>query len=49
MFGDDFMLALAVWREARGEGPTGMQAVACVIQNPGRNEHLIRSHKPSKE
>ena len=25
------------------------QAVACVIQNPGRNEHLIRSHKPSKE
>ena len=33
MFGDDFMLALCIWREARGEGPAGMQAVACVIRN----------------
>lgn len=25
------------------------QAIACVIQNPGRNEHLIRTHRPNKE
>ena len=33
---DDYnksLLALTVWREARGEGQTGMQAVGCVIRN----------------
>jgi spore germination cell wall hydrolase CwlJ-like protein len=33
MFGDDFMLALCMWREARGEGTEGMTAVGCVVRN----------------
>lgn len=33
MFGDDFMLALCMWREASGEGPEGMKAVGCVVRN----------------
>jgi cell wall hydrolase len=33
MYGDDFMLSLVVWREARGEGDEGMTAVACVVRN----------------
>lgn len=28
-----FMMALTMWREAQGEGPTGMKAVGCVIRN----------------
>lgn len=27
------LLALTLWREARGEGEVGMQAVGCVIRN----------------
>jgi spore germination cell wall hydrolase CwlJ-like protein len=30
---DYFLCALALWREARGEGQNGMTAVACVIRN----------------
>jgi spore germination cell wall hydrolase CwlJ-like protein len=30
---DLYMTALCLWREARGEGEQGMQAVACVIRN----------------
>ena len=30
---DSFLLALAMWREARGEGAAGMIAVGCVIRN----------------
>jgi spore germination cell wall hydrolase CwlJ-like protein len=30
---DEFMTALCLWREARGEGESGMTAVACVIRN----------------
>lgn len=30
---DYAMTALCLWREARGEGQTGMTAVACVIRN----------------
>jgi spore germination cell wall hydrolase CwlJ-like protein len=30
---DYFMLALCLWREARGEGPDGMTAVGCVVRN----------------
>jgi N-acetylmuramoyl-L-alanine amidase len=30
---DVFMLALCLWREARGEGRTGMIAVGCVVRN----------------
>lgn len=33
MFGDDFMLALCMWREARGDGEAGMQAVGSTIRN----------------
>ncbi len=33
MFGDDFMLALCMWREARGDGAAGMTAVGCVVRN----------------
>jgi len=29
----DALLALTLWREARGEGRRGMEAVACVIRN----------------
>ena len=29
---DKSLLALVLWREARGEGREGMQAVACVNQ-----------------
>jgi spore germination cell wall hydrolase CwlJ-like protein len=32
-FADQFMTALCLWREARGEGNQGMTAVACVIRN----------------
>lgn len=32
-FGDDFILALCLWRESRGEGEQGMQAVANVVCN----------------
>lgn len=30
---DYFMTALCLWREARGEGNSGMTAVGCVIRN----------------
>src|SRR5258708_2781286 len=30
---DYFMLALCLWREARGEGKDGQIAVACVVRN----------------
>jgi hypothetical protein len=30
---DKAVLALTLWREARGEGQVGMQAVGCVIRN----------------
>lgn len=30
---DQFMTALCLWREARGEGNAGMVAVGCVIRN----------------
>jgi|GEM_PF-1937214 len=30
---DYFMLALCLWREARGEGRSGMIAVGCVVRN----------------
>lgn len=33
---DDYnksLLAICMWREARGEGPDGMRAVGCVIRN----------------
>lgn len=30
---DQFLLALVMWREARGEGPDGMRAVGHVILN----------------
>jgi N-acetylmuramoyl-L-alanine amidase len=30
---DYALVALTLWREARGEGTTGMTAVACVIRN----------------
>lgn len=30
---DAFLLALALYREARGEGQRGMEAVACVVRN----------------
>ena len=30
------MLAVCIWREARGEGANGMRAVACVIRNRAR-------------
>lgn len=33
MYGDEFMLALCLWREARGEPQEGIVAVACVIRN----------------
>lgn len=33
---DDFIHALCLWREARGEGTIGMQAVSCVIRNRAR-------------
>ena len=29
----EFLLALCLWREARGEGDAGMTAVGCVIRN----------------
>lgn len=32
-FSSLFMLALCMYREARGEGTTGMNAVGCVIRN----------------
>lgn len=32
-FADQFMLALCLWREARGVGNSGMVAVGCVIRN----------------
>lgn len=33
MLGDDFMLALCMFREARSNGREGMQAVGCTIRN----------------
>lgn len=30
---DYFMMALCLWREARGEGNEGMTAVGCVVRN----------------
>ena len=30
---NQFLLALVMWREARGEGPEGMKAVGCVVRN----------------
>lgn len=33
MFGDDLLLALAIWREARGEPLQGREAVGSVIRN----------------
>lgn len=32
-FGDEFVLALTVWREASNQGLDGMKAVACVVRN----------------
>lgn len=32
-YGDEFILALTIWREASNQGMQGMQAVACVIRN----------------
>lgn len=32
-FGDEFILALTVWREASNQGLEGMEAVACVVRN----------------
>lgn len=32
-FSDLFMLALCMYREARGDGVTGMTAVGCVVRN----------------
>ena len=33
-----FLLALCMWREARGEGTDGMKAVGCVIRNNIKNK-----------
>lgn len=38
---DDYnqaLLALVVWREARGEGSEGMKAVGCVVRNRVKND-----------
>jgi N-acetylmuramoyl-L-alanine amidase len=32
-FSDLFMLAICMWREARGDGRDGMVAVGCVVRN----------------
>ena len=32
-FADQFMSALCLWREARGEGTDGMTAIMCVLRN----------------
>lgn len=37
---DDFIHALCIWREARGEGIQGMQAVSNVIRNRARRSGL---------
>lgn len=37
---DDFIHALCIWREARGEGITGMQAVSNVIRNRAKKSKL---------
>lgn len=34
---NQFLLALTMWREARGEGLEGMKAVGCVIRNRVHN------------
>lgn len=34
---NQFLLALTMWREARGEGAEGMKAVGCVIRNRAHN------------
>jgi conjugal transfer mating pair stabilization protein TraG len=36
---DQALMALCLWREARGEGADGMKAVACVIRN-----RVLRRH-----
>ena len=33
MYGDEFMLALCIWREARGDGEEAMTAVGAVVRN----------------
>lgn len=38
---DYTMVALCLWREARGQGQTGMRAVACVLRN------RVQRHKTS--
>lgn len=35
---NQFLLALVMWREARGEGLEGMKAVGCVVRNRVRND-----------
>lgn len=35
---NQFLLALVMWREARGEGPEGMKAVGCVVRNRVHND-----------
>ena len=49
MFGDDFMLALTMWREARGEGNDGMQAVGCVIRNRVKRYVSSYYHEATKK
>lgn len=36
---DEFMLAIVLYREARGEGRTGMLAVGCVVRNRVDKRH----------
>ena len=38
-----FLLALAIWREARGEGEEGMQAVGCVLRNNLKGQLTIEA------
>jgi N-acetylmuramoyl-L-alanine amidase len=48
-FVDQFMLALCLWREARGVGNSGMVAVACVIRNrvvKHKSSYYIEVTKP---
>ena len=46
---DQFMLALCLWREARGVGNSGMVAVACVLRNrveKNKSNYYIEVTKP---
>jgi len=36
---DYCLLALTIWREARGEGLNGMKAVACVVRNRAKRRN----------